>query len=282
MRLIRWVLEHLLATAGALALVVLIVLYVLLQVSRARERKAAAALLEATARELGGVVADNVSKAALIRQMTEEQKIFAAALAKKGGRPDSVTKTVVEFRDRIPVTEATPGTWTDPHNRFSLNLSAGVLDRHQKFTFSAVVVRSADGKSRVMKQDFQELDPVSGAPITDEAKPELSTSFSFVEEAAEASRRPYWGAWPVAGIDFAGRPIAGARVLDLERTGRPILKDLGLGVLAGYDAKDSSGIFAGFLGYRILGSNIELVGYYGLTTRGAAVGSVGVVFEIAR
>lgn len=281
-----WIVSHLAAAALALALAVAVVFYVRLQAAARAESKALRQALEAKAIELGGVVGENASQAKIIERMSLRERQFLAALKAAGkGKLDSLTKTKIELRDRIQFVERQGPeglTWSDPHGRFSLALPSGAFDRCQAFEYRAVVIRSPDGRSRVAQESFQELEPATGKPITDETPAKLSTSFQFVEEKAEASRRGYLGLWPVAGLDVAARPLVGARVLDLERTGRPVLKDLGLGLLAGYDRKDAAGILGGFLGYRILGSNIEAVGYYGITTKGAPVAGAGIVFEISR
>lgn len=241
--------------------------------------KARNAQIVALTEKLNGVVGERASQAKIIANLTEQQKASVAELTKAHGKVSSSVKTVVEFKDRVQFLEKDQ-SWSDSHGRFSLHLPDGVFTRQQRFEYSAVVVKSRDGKVRVMKEEFAELEPSTGKRITDEAAPKLTTTFRFTED--NANLPGYFHPRGVVGIDFAGRPLAGVELLNLERTGRPVLRDINLGIIGGYDRKSRHVLAAGYAGYRIFSSNVSGIAYYGASSAGGPIAGVGIVVEVSR
>lgn len=154
----------------------------------------------------------------------------------------------------IAARQAPPAdTWQDTHNRFSLNLQTHEFTRKQEFHLQAVVVESTTG-AKVMTSDFQELDPVTHEPITDETPAVLTTSFSVVKKAPEVN---VFHPRLVAAIGYLGQVGLGVELLNFERFGG-VMSHANLSVEALYDISTKKATGAATLGFRPFNWNLSV------------------------
>lgn len=223
----------------------------------------------------------------LIAQLSATQKAFvgAAKKAAPGSRVDSMLHNKVQIEGPvhgvvIPATATLPAFWKDTHDRFRLQMSEPfVFERQQAFSLDVVAVRSKDGKTRIAKVDFLELEPATGKPITDEPTPVLKTSFFFADEPTRS--RPVIDPQIVAGVDLRFLPIVGVKLLEGDRSVLLVVRDLSAGLMGTWDRKNRVGIFGGYAAYRLFRTNISMIGYYGINTHGLPAGGFGTIIQVS-
>jgi len=242
-------------------------------------------LLEAKAKELGGIVGQLQSERAITKKLSQELQDFVAAMKKTvpKARIESRIGTTVRVEDTpagaVVETPSGPSEWRDEYHRFRLELPSGPFHRKQLFRVDTVVVRSPDGKSRVSKSAFKEYDPETETVIPSTGVT-LEGNLDFVEEPKVAP--PIIHPRLVAGIDIQGSPGAGLEILNLERTYWPALKKLTVSLIGYWDRKAGEGRGVAQVGYRVLNSNVTVGPYAGVSTSGAFVVGAGAAIQVTR
>jgi hypothetical protein len=216
--------------------------------------------------KFGAVLGQLVSERALVKSLTEKQRALlkAAQKADPGAKAGATAKTTIALEDTTVGHVTQSGGQTecvDEYHRFTgIILSTGEcsIKRKQLFSLQQLFIRSTDGKVRIAQSDFKEFDPVTKVVIPSTGI-DLKTEYKFADEARP--KPPIFKIRPLAGVDHRTAIAAGAELLNLERTEKPVLERLSLGGM-GYWKSGTDPRIAARAGYRLVG-NVSIGGYYG-------------------
>lgn len=248
--------------------VLVVVGYSCMETKNARDKAImnaeANAKLADAAKELGFVKGELLSEREAGKRLGGSLAKAYKALKAKGATLDSTSQTKVEISDTTAGgLLGVPGGdqfWQDEHHRFTLQLPAGPLKRHQLFGLDGIVVRSLDGTIKATDYNFKEFDPETKEEIPIEGA-KLETKFQFVEDEAPGPGR--FHVRGVGGIDYRGAPAAGIQI-------NPV-GNLTVGLIGIYSPQNKEGRGVVHAGWRIFSTTISVGPYVGISSRGGGV-----------
>lgn len=267
----------------AIALVLLIALYYAARFSieqffHARSDDRA---LAAIAKSHGGTIGQKVSERVIVRQLPPKLIEFVRVVKETvpSARIDSSSSTTATVNTTVPTVQ-TGNRLCDQWKRFCFELPGGLLTQRQEIRIATVFVRSADGKVRVAKSDFQEFAPDTHEPIPTTGV-ELKTDYSFTDEPK--SLPPFFHPRAMLGVDHRAAFGGGVELVNLERTRIPIMEKLSGGIIGYLKREKTEGRAGVQVSYRLFETNFLLGGYIGATIpSGALVGGVAASVELTK
>lgn len=258
------------------------------RIARAALQAVSRAQLEKVARERDGVIGKLLSERELNRQLSADFRAFvdAAKKADSKSRISLISKTTATIADKPPVVMVDvpggPPECRDEYHRFGVVVRPDgtcAMWRKQLFEMDTLFIRSGDGKTRISKTEFRELDPETRAQIPTTGV-DIKGNFTFADEVPP--KPPIIHPRLVVGVDHRLSFGAGVELLNLERTERPFIEKLSVSLLGYYDRKSNEGRAAAQLGYRILNSNITVGPYVGVSSSGGLVFGAGAAIQVTR
>jgi hypothetical protein len=210
----------------------------------ARDRTIEAAVAEKAA-ALGFAQAQLESEKRLTAKLTAGQKSDLAALKKVDARvkPVEHAHTDVTISGTAPVGDG----------RFTLSPDCLTVTRNERFSLDLLVVKGVDGKARLAKSEFHELNPVTGIVIPG-TQAKLTTSLEYVEE--EPAAPPFFHPRALAGVGYLGQVGAGVELLNGERLGG-VWAHTNLSLLGLYNTQKHTVQGAAVLGFRPFDWNVS-------------------------
>ena len=216
------------------------------QIAELQGKVDAAVVQRAT--EIGMVPAKIVPQSGIKPSKTNSSRISKLQSVDTGVKIAEQVDTHIDLDSSTPSKEA---TWEDPHHRFSLN--AGVFRRKQEFTLQEVVVQSSDGV-KILSQDFQELDPETHQPITDEPQATLNSSYRVVKDQYDV---PLFHPRVLAGVGYLGQVGLGVEILNFEKFGG-VWSHTNLSVLGLYNISKKNATGVAVFGIRPFNWNVSV------------------------
>jgi hypothetical protein len=189
-----------------------------------------------------------------------------------------LTRGAETLRPESPVVGTLPSAvFHDDYHRFTFALPEAKFSWQQSYRYNAIFLTNPNG-TKVMRDEFVELDPMTGAAIPG-TPPKLETSFTFTKDEPSV---PALHLRMVGGVESHGNVLVGVQLVNLERYSTPVLRNLNLGALLAYDRRAVAGTAAGYVGYRLFNSNVSAGLYYGASTAGGTVSGLLLTINITR
>lgn len=241
-------------------------------------------VIASQAAQLGAVAGARSNDLQVIQSKDAQLQAFADKMKAAGAKVTQQASTTVSIEETVPtkptgVTQAGysgPAFIEDEYGRFHFELPDGPMQRKQLFQFNAVVVKRLNGQYEFMKSEFREYVPGKDpSPATEiPVKGILAKSqFQFLEEVAPGPKTIHLRV--LAAADYRAALGAGIQFANLKDRAS-------ISLLGYYSRKDSEARAVLQVGYRILGSNISVGPYFGLSSKGGSVFGAGLSLELSR